>query len=316
MILNKLKKITDKIQGFFHLGEELDAIHQELTEVREDLESELTRKESDLRHDMMVQRSALTKYFKRLINQKLEIQKYRQPETKDITEYLKQLESLAPAAYAQWRKLLDVNKETYCGYSSNHCSVKGHEVAELFKCFLEPYLNGRVLDIGCGPQPVPIYLAGYPLELISGIDPLVSFEAHPFEFVQGVAEFLPWEDGVFNVVVSATSLDHVLLLDRALKEMHRVLAENGYFVVWVGFYKNSNKYNPYQNDIQPIDKYHLFSFDKNFFEESVSMLFEIKEVMKMDSFDTISYFYCFTPKMLSDYECEKLNLYKQIIKLD
>ena len=40
---------------------------------------------------------------------------------------------------------------------------------------------------------------------------------HPFQFVQGIAEFIPFKDETFDYVISVTALDHVLLLDRALK---------------------------------------------------------------------------------------------------
>ena len=87
-------------------------------------------------------------------------------------------------------------------------------MAAEFRAFVKLYLRGAVLDVGCGPQPVPSYLDGYPLDRIAGIDPLPPTEGHPFTFVQTVAEFLPWDDKTFSVVVVATSLDHVLLPDR------------------------------------------------------------------------------------------------------
>ncbi len=98
-------------------------------------------------------------------------------------------------------------------------------MAELFGCFLAPLLHGTVLDIGCGPQPVPSYLANYPTESIAGLDPLAA--PHPFVFHHGVAEFLPWDDASFDLVITATSLDHVLLLDRSIDEFRRVLKPGG-----------------------------------------------------------------------------------------
>jgi len=86
---------------------------------------------------------------------------------------------------------------------------------------LQLHILGKVLDVGCGPYAIPLYLQDYPTQLISSIDPLEPFETHPFEFVRGFAEFLPWNDSTFDVVIAATTLDHVIALDVALSEIRR-----------------------------------------------------------------------------------------------
>jgi len=140
-------------------------------------------------------------------------------ELKSLSEYFSMLEQAAPKAFTEWIELLKAGTRAYCSQPSHSCSVKGNPMAELFTFFIRPFLRGWVLDVGCGPQAVPVYLEGYPTDLIYGIDPISSSEDHPFTFIQGVAEFLPWEDNSFDVVIAATSLDHVLLLDRALSEI-------------------------------------------------------------------------------------------------
>ena len=85
-------------------------------------------------------------------------------------------------------------------------------MAERFRQFVQPHLRGRVLDVGCGPQPVPLYLAGYPADRISGLDPLSREDQHPFDFAAGVAEFLPWEDCAVRYGHRRHVVDHVLLL--------------------------------------------------------------------------------------------------------
>ncbi len=35
---------------------------------------------------------------------------------------------------------------------------------------------------------------------------------HPFQFVQGIAEFIPFKDETFDYVISVTALDHVLFI--------------------------------------------------------------------------------------------------------
>lgn len=198
----------------------------------------------------------------------------------------------APAATALWRELLEVNARTYEGFPVHSCSVGGHEMAELFACFLRPYLTGTVLDVGCGPQPVPVYLDGHPVELIAGIDPLAPAEAHPFAFAQAVCEHLPWPADTFDLVVVGTSLDHVLLLDRALAEMHRVLAPGGHLAIWVSFVEGSAPYDPYRDDIEAIDEYHLFHFDRPWFEDLLRSRFVVREIIPFGR-GAGSFFYAF-----------------------
>jgi len=173
------------------------------------------------------------------------------------------LKGIVPKAYDQWRELLEVNAKTYDGFPLHSCSMRGHPMATLFKYFITPYLSGRILDIGCGPQSVPCYLNEVPLHSLYGLDPLSNQSDHPFPFHKGVAEFLPWCDGQFNVVVAATSLDHVLLLDKVFDEVYRVLDNGGFLIVWLAYVAGSKMYDPYDESIVKVDDYHMFHFDKS-----------------------------------------------------
>ncbi len=199
-----------------------------------------------------------------------------------LSRSFERLQVLAPHAFAHWKRLLDVNASAYEGFPVDSCSVQGHPMAALFECFLRPYLKGRVLDIGCGPQHVPSYLSSVPTRQIAGVDPLAPATPHPFVFAQGVAEYLPWPDATFDVVTVATSLDHVLLLDRALKEMRRVLKPDGRLVLWMGFIRGSLRYDPYREDIEPVDPYHLFHFDEAWFMDVVANEFVVDECLSIN----------------------------------
>ena len=190
------------------------------------------------------------------------------------------LEKRAPIAFAHWHRLLEVNGQAYEGFPIDSCSVAGHPMAERFRAFLRPYLIGNVLDIGCGPQPVPHYLANYPVDRIAGLDPLAA--PHPFVFVQGASEYLPWADGTFDTVVAATSLDHVLLPDEVMKEIVRVLRPGGHFVTWVSFVPGAKAYDPYASDVAPIDAFHLFHFERQAFESLMNRYFVAGESYAID----------------------------------
>jgi ubiquinone/menaquinone biosynthesis C-methylase UbiE len=131
---------------------------------------------------------------------------------------------------------------------------------------LRPYAHGSILDIGCGSQPTPWYLSDYPSAWISGIDPISTAADHPFCFVQGFGEFLPWADEQFEVVVSGTSLDHYYLLDYGLKSAYRVLRRGGHFVAWITEFAGAPPYNPYGAKMPgPYDAEHLYHVDRTWF---------------------------------------------------
>lgn len=201
----------------------------------------------------------------------------------DFDRDLQQLEQLHPHLFATWRQInLVDNPVEYAARPSSSCSVGLGRTEQPFAGFIAPYLEGRVLDLGCGPHAVPSYLRDYPTRLVSGIDPLEPFEPHPFQFARGFGEFLPWADHAFDVVVNATSLDHCLSLDRVAEEIVRVLRPGGLFLVWEGFIRGSVPYRPSDPDLRPVDQFHLFHFDRPWFEDYFGRSFEIVERVALD----------------------------------
>jgi SAM-dependent methyltransferase len=307
LLQNQITTLQQEIQRVENLLQnQITALQQEATASRHHMEYLLASQTGFQIEYLLAQRSILTQQIIKHINQQTDpvfndsvtLSNSSTQEVKNLVDYFKMLEDLAPKAYSHWYRLLEPNAKSYEGFPIDSCSVKGHPEAEIFKHFLVPYLVGRVLDIGCGPQPVPSYLDGYPPHSISGIDPLAPAEPHPFEFYQGVAEFLPWNDRVFDVVIAATSLDHVLLLEKVFSEVCRVLKDNGYFIVWVGFVQGATKYNPYCSDIQPVDSYHLFHFDRGWFGDLIENYFEIEEEIKLNS---SSHFFSLKPKIIQNF---------------
>lgn len=98
---------------------------------------------------------------------------------------------------------------------------------------------GRVLDIGTGPGRLPIMLASRnQLLYVIGLDlsedmVKIASEAaakkglHNLEFRQGSADFLPFGDREFDLVISTLSFHHWKKPDQALDEIYRVLREGG-----------------------------------------------------------------------------------------
>lgn len=117
-----------------------------------------------------------------------------------------------------------------------------------------PLLRGRVLDVGCGDgiTDLSLYLRYQPERLV-GVDPFdgyarlasvaseqgIAMEPWPagLEFVNADANFLPFEDDSFDVVISWGSLEHIAGgYLQALREIKRVLRPDGLFFVHPGLY--------------------------------------------------------------------------------
>ena len=176
------------------------------------------------------------------------------------------LEAAAPLNWPIYVECLGRGTASYATFPPGSCSTAAHPQADLFRAFLRPYLRGQVLDVGCGPQPLPWYLRDYPLTRLSGIDPISAPGDHPFHFVPGFGEFLPWDDAQFDVVVSGTSLDHYYLLDVGLHEVFRVLRAGGHFLAWISEFAGAPPYDPYSARLEaPHDPEHLFHIDRAWF---------------------------------------------------
>jgi SAM-dependent methyltransferase len=96
-------------------------------------------------------------------------------------------------------------------------------------------LRGWVLDVGCGPQPWPAYFADYaPDTQFVGVDPLATDGGGRYPRLRALGEYLPFQDGVFDRVLFATSLDHMIDPVAALWEARRVCRAGGQVLVWSG----------------------------------------------------------------------------------
>ncbi len=146
-----------------------------------------------------------------------------------------------------------------------------------FKSFVELYAKGSILDIGCGTYGRPVYLAGIEPERLHGLEPLVLQADFDFPVIRGLGEYLPWQKGSFDTVVSATAIDHSLSLARALDEIERVLAPEGTLLMWVGSIKGARAFTPDAPDYHPADRFHLFHIDREWFEPELECRFRIED---------------------------------------
>ncbi|MGO4573054.1 class I SAM-dependent methyltransferase [Microvirga sp. 2TAF3] len=198
-------------------------------------------------------------------------------------EILERLERDYPKVYPIWKVLFDNAIPLYRNDPDANLSTANHPTAGRFRDWVRLHAYGRLLDIGCGPVPVPYYLDGYDLTLVAGLDPLEEREIHPFQFYRGCAEYLPWPDGSFETVIVATSLDHVISLKKTLSEIRRVLSPSGVFILWIGFIPGGKYLDPHPEvEPTPIDNYHLFHFDRPWFQEIMAEYFTFEAAQHID----------------------------------
>lgn len=140
--------------------------------------------------------------------------------------------------------------------------------------------HGNVLDVGVGPQQVPTHIEYCQKKDIFfvGIDPLKGEQPRFYPFVLGLAEFLPFNNGVFDQVLYVTSFDHFIDPDLAIIEAKRVLKDTGELCIWFGEKdkdapRNKKSHEWYENLNIPKgadDKFHLRRITKAIFLDYVN----------------------------------------------
>ena len=201
-------------------------------------------------------------------------------------------ESDFPSVFAAWKERLDDTRDAIALTETGNVAHSADAYSTLFEEFVKLHAEGPVLDVGCGPSGKPFYLSSYPSTLVSGIDPLLAEDVADTQAVRGISEYLPWPDMSFSTVISATSLDHCISLDRSIEEMIRVLKPNGRVLLWLGSNPGAPQYRPLDAGFVPADRYHLFHFDIAWFEPMLEQRFQIIDRVKLDRAGYSHVFYC------------------------
>jgi ubiquinone/menaquinone biosynthesis C-methylase UbiE len=93
-----------------------------------------------------------------------------------------------------------------------------------------------VLDVGCGTGALLRLIPEvFPCARRAGIDPsaamILEADGAGAEMVQACAEWIPFPDRTFDLVLSTLSLHHWMVRDQAMREIARVLAPRGVVVI-------------------------------------------------------------------------------------
>lgn len=148
-----------------------------------------------------------------------------------IPDKLKELDS---PLWKVWSKLQDNGVSSYNNSPTNNLGVGPRKDFLQFAGFCN--FKGLVLDVGVGPQKIPTHIeyCNNSKAKFIGIDPLSGIQPRGFTFVQGLGEYLPFKNGLFDQILFVTSLDHFIDPVIALKEAARVVKQNGSVCVWLG----------------------------------------------------------------------------------
>jgi SAM-dependent methyltransferase len=299
--LNPLTQARRLIRNQEKVDRDVASLRDEVGSLRDEMRQALTqlgdegRRLSDQTATALFQRAlAQSAAARRAVDENSmyrENPRYAPAQPKPFEQYLKDLEALDPRNFPVWSRLFENGLRSYREEREASCSLWGNAFAEAFRSFVMLTGRGRLLDIGSGPYGLPMYLQGYPANMVSGIEPLDPVEPPDFELVKGFCEFLPWPDGAFDTVVSGTSLDHVLSLEKALSEIDRVLAPGGKFVLWIASVPGAKEYKPKEGNLDAIDEFHMFHFNEDWLEPMLKRLFSLQDRLsfKTPSFDHIFY---------------------------
>jgi SAM-dependent methyltransferase len=223
-------------------------------------------------------------------------ERYRPAERQPFEHWLDRAAKDFPKTFPLWHERLLATQDAFRITKVGNAANAGDPRSRIFRSLVERNAVGRVLDVGCGVFGRPYYLTSYPGELVSGIDPLAPMESPDFEFVQGISEYLPWPDASFSTIISGTSLDHCLSLEKSLAEMRRVLRPEGRLLLWIDSVPGSPSYEPDSSSFRPADQFHLFHFDTSWFEPEIDRWWEILDRLELRRTGFKQVMYCLTSK--------------------
>ena len=128
--------------------------------------------------------------------------------------------------------------------------------------------NKNILDIGIGTRS-PMYFIKS--KIFVAIEPQdISKIIEPWKrsiVLRGIAEYLPFKENSFDIIISINVLDHVIRPDLFISECSRVLKDGGKFLLHI--HVLNEKFRIFRKILNKLDKPHPHHFTRN---ELIDML--------------------------------------------
>ena len=156
----------------------------------------------------------------------------------------------------------------------------------------EMFKDKLVLDIGCGAGGKTVFYASKGVKKIIGIEILGKYKEEAenlakeygmgdkFEFIQGDAASMPFEDEAFDTIIMNDAMEHVDKPEMVLKECYRILKKDGR--LYLNFPPYNHPYGAHLSDAIGIPWVHVFFSEKTLiktYKELVKDLPDGKERM-------------------------------------
>ena len=135
------------------------------------------------------------------------------------------------------------------------------------------YLNGRLIDIGCGTKPYRNILEPYISDHV-GVDHDATFHDKSNIDLFGTAYDIPENDASFDCAICTAVLEHLEEPENAISECHRVLKPGGVAIYSVPFIWHLHE--------EPRDFYRFSKYGLKYLFEKVG--FEIIELKALSGF--------------------------------
>jgi len=134
---------------------------------------------------------------------------------------------------ALWHELQDAAWRDYQGGDAGVFSAEEDPMGRGVGQIMSQTGAGLFLDVGCGPLPLPGYMtsSGGGISWI-GIDPFFGGAARQYAFAQALSEYLPFRRQVFDGVLYAGVIDHVINPLRSLQGARSVIKPKGKLYIW------------------------------------------------------------------------------------
>jgi SAM-dependent methyltransferase len=135
------------------------------------------------------------------------------------------------------------------------------------------YMNGKMLDIGCGIKPYTAMMRPFVTEHI-GVDYEGSLHSKNNVDLLGTAYSIPALDESFDSVICTSVLEHLEEPEQALRECHRVLKAGGIAIYTVPFIWHLHE--------EPRDFYRFSKYGLDYLFKKVG--FDILEINALSGF--------------------------------